>query len=287
MNEQHSLNKISDPHVHNQSGFISYGHKPANAHKWGPGVRDVYAMHYIIKGKGVFSTRKDTFHLEAGDSFIIFPYMEIYYYPDAEDPWEYVWVEFNGEEAMRLLEQTTLSIDRPIALKSPKCLKSLFEITENDPMKPFVKARCDAKLRMLLSYYMEYYPRKTHASQIDYVEQAKQFIHHHYWKNTLRVSDIVDAVNIERSYLFRLFKDATGLSISSYLTSYRVEQACELLSSSDLSIKSVAYSVGYKDPLYFSRVFKKTVSQTPSAYVTQVSHVNETTHTSQNLDNIE
>ncbi|MBM7540127.1 helix-turn-helix domain-containing protein [Amphibacillus cookii] len=282
---ENESNTLNGSHVNNRLVFISYGHKPVNMHKWGPGVRDVYALHYIIKGKGMLRTREGTFPLEKGESFIIFPYMEIYYYPNPQDPWEYVWVEFNGEEATCLLEMTSLTPYHPVASASPLNLKSFFEIDKDMGMDAYIKLRCEAKLRLLLSYYMEYYPKEVSINQVDYVGQAKTFIHRHYWKSTIRVSDIVDAVKIERSYLFRLFKEATGMSISTYLTRYRVQQACELLRSSDLSIKAIAYSVGYKDPLYFSRVFKKATSYTPSAYMTLRLESNETTHTFLSLDN--
>lgn len=53
--------------------FISGGHKPVNLHQWGPGVRDVYALHYIIRGQGTLETGGQHFRLGAGESFIIFP----------------------------------------------------------------------------------------------------------------------------------------------------------------------------------------------------------------------
>lgn len=111
------------------------------------------------------------------------------------------------------------------------------------------------------------FPRKAEAEPKDYVWMARTYIEQNYWKPTLTVTEIVQAVNLERSYLFRRFKAATGESISAYLTSYRIRRACELLKLSGLSIQSIAYSVGYHDPLYFSRVFKKATSHTPSAYM--------------------
>lgn len=80
------------------------------------------------------------------------------------------------------------------------------------------------------------------------------------------MTDIVRFVSVERSYLYRLFKEATGMSVSAYVTAFRIERACELLKRSELSVKAVAYSVGYHDQLYFSKVFKKATTFTPSEY---------------------
>jgi len=261
-------NSFNHSYFGNNLTFVSNGHKPSNLHKWGPGVRDIYSLHYIVRGKGVLETKYGTFPLKAGESFIIFPHMEIYYYPDLQDPWEYVWVEFNGHEAMQLLSLTMLTSDKPVVPVCQVNLQPFFDIEENANTRPFDKTRFDAKLRLLLSYYMEYYQKETLIHQTDYVGVAKNYIHNNYWKSTMRVSDIVNATKIERSYLFRLFKEATGMSISTYLTEYRIRRACELLKSSDLSIKSVSCSVGYRDQLYFSKIFKKTTSHTPSEYMT-------------------
>lgn len=225
--------------------YLAGGYKPANLHRWGPGVREVFALHYIISGRGTLETGGAVFHIREGESFLIFPHTEVYYYPDPEDPWEYVWNEFNGGEARQL--------------------QSFFQIAWNPGVQAYERLRSNARLRLLLSCYLEFFPREGTAPA-DYAGMAKAYIEHNYWKPSLRVSDIVQAVNIERSYLFRLFKEATGQSVSGYITWFRIRRARELLKSSGLSVQSVAYSTGYHDPLHFSRVFKKATSLSPSAY---------------------
>lgn len=247
--------------------YLFGGHKMPNMHKWGPGVRDVYAMHYIVGGKGIYETNNEVFRLKAGDSFMIFPHNEVYYYPDRQEPWEYVWVEFKGEEAEQLLAMIDISADKPVLGEAPSSLQSYFQMEWKADMKPFEKQRFSAQLRLLLSVYMEYYPTTIRTRPADYVETAKAFIHHNFWKPGLSVAEIVGEVNIERSYLFRLFKERTGMSLSEYLTAFRIRRACQLLESSGLSVKSVACSVGYKDQLYFSRVFKKATAYTPTEYM--------------------
>lgn len=267
-----------------QIEFISSGHKPSNTHEWGPGVRDVYALHYIIKGKGTLRTPSGEFKLCKGDSFLIYPYEEIHYFPDLKDPWEYVWIEFRGNDISRIINLTRFSVDHPVAYLASIDFKDHFFIEKSKEKTVYNDIRNDAKLRLLLSYYVEHFPDETVQKSIDYVEQAKEYVQQNYWKDSLSVSNIAAAANVERSYLFRLFKASTGMPISTYLTQFRVRQACLLLNRSDLSIKSVAYSVGYKDPLYFSNVFKKTTSYTPSAYRTSSIDPNEITHISLSLD---
>ncbi|WP_238649539.1 helix-turn-helix domain-containing protein [Paenibacillus piscarius] len=243
------------------------GYKPANLHRWGPGVRDVYALHYIVSGRGFLKTGHGVFPVEAGGSFMIFPQTEVYYYPDPQDPWAYCWIEFSGSEALRLLEMINLTPEQPVAaLSAPQDLSPLFDRVKANELEPYARERAEAGLHLLLSYYMEYYPSGQAAAKKDYAGSAKAYIESNYWKSSLSVLDVVEYVKIERSYLFRLFKKATGLSISGYLTAFRVRRACELLAESRLSVKSLSYSVGYHDPLYFSKIFKKVTAYTPSQY---------------------
>jgi len=214
----------------------------------------------------MLETQNSTYTLRAGDSFIIFPRTEVFYYPDPQDPWEYVWIEFKGEEVQELLSMTELTITQPVVTAVQNNFEPLYHIAEHGDLRSFRSLRAEAKLRLLLSYYMEYYPKETRSDRTDYVNLAKQYIHHNYWNSLITVSDIVNRVSIDRSYLFRLFKEATEMSILSYLTAYRIQRACDLLKSSSLSIKSIAYSVGYKDQMYFCKVFKKATSYTPSEY---------------------
>ncbi len=243
------------------------GYKPPNLHKWGPGVRDVYALHYIVSGKGYLKTCHTAFPVETGESFIIFPHREVYYYPDPQDPWEYYWIEFNNcVETSRLLSMIDFAPGSPVVQACPQDFRPLFHLVKTAGMEPFERERSDAGLHLLLSYYMEHYPSDKAFLKKDYVLSAREFIESNFWKPSLSVLDVVEFVKIERSYLFRLFKEATGTSISGYLTAFRIQRACELLKTSQLSVKSLAYSVGYQDPMYFSKVFKKVTSSTPSEY---------------------
>ena len=78
--------------------------------------------------------------------------------------------------------------------------------------------------------------------------------------------EIADQLSINRSYLHRLFKSVTGTSIQNYLLDYRVRQACILLKTTDLSVRSIAHTTGYADPLYFSRIFRQKMGCSPSEY---------------------
>ena len=73
-------------------------------------------------------------------------------------------------------------------------------------------------------------------------------------------------VNISPYYFSKIFKEGTGENFIEYLTNIRIEKAKELLGNSDYSMKEICVMVGYSDPNYFSRSFKKNVGVTPTEY---------------------
>ena len=106
----------------------------------------------------------------------------------------------------------------------------------------------------------------------DYAEEALNYIESRYC-DPITIQDIADHLNINRSYLHRLFKSVTGLSIQSYLLDYRIRQACILLTTTDLSIRAIAHSVSYADSLYFSRLFHQKKGFSPSEYRNKFSKI--------------
>ena len=108
-------------------------------------------------------------------------------------------------------------------------------------------------------------PPVLHNGENPYILQALEFIQNNY-SFPIHVTDIANYVCINRSYLYTLFKTNLGVSPQDYLANYRISQATELLTTTDLSIESIALSCGYTDPLIFSKVFKSKKGKAPSRY---------------------
>jgi len=101
------------------------------------------------------------------------------------------------------------------------------------------------------------------ASQV--VTDAIDYIKNHYSED-IRLKDVAEEVSISPHYFSKIFKDEMGLNFIDYLTNHRLNEAKIMLRSKSESIKNIAYSIGYNDPNYFSRLFKKVVGMTPKEY---------------------
>ncbi|WP_059102592.1 response regulator [Shouchella shacheensis] len=95
--------------------------------------------------------------------------------------------------------------------------------------------------------------------------QAKGYMEIHYHK-PITLEDVAGRIGISSYYLSKLFKDQFQVTFIEYLTNIRLEKAKELLLDGMISVKEIALNIGYKDPNYFSRVFKKETGLSPRDY---------------------
>lgn len=106
---------------------------------------------------------------------------------------------------------------------------------------------------------------KKEKSSTSIVGRAKEYIRNHYQKD-ISLDDVSREVNISPYYFSKLFKEETGENFIEYVTAARMERAKELLDSTDKSMKEICVEIGYADPNYFSRSFKKNIGVTPTEY---------------------
>ncbi|TXK85177.1 response regulator [Paenibacillus sp. N3.4] len=106
--------------------------------------------------------------------------------------------------------------------------------------------------------------------QIEEVEtnlllSMKQYIRKHAHED-LSLEKIAATVNRNPFYVSKLFKEHVGMNYIDFLTEFRIETAKQLMQETDKSLKEITFEVGYNDPNYFSRVFKKLVGHSPTDY---------------------
>ena len=106
---------------------------------------------------------------------------------------------------------------------------------------------------------------KKQESSVSVVEKAKEYINENFNKE-ISLDEVSKKVNISPYYFSKLFKDETGTNFIEYLTDIRINEAKKLLLDRNMSMKEICMAVGYSDPNYFSRTFKKNVGVTPTEY---------------------
>lgn len=241
----------------------------AAGHAWGPAVRDHYLIHFIISGSGTYTSEGKKYSLSAGDGFLVVPSCIVSYSANKDDPWEYCWVGFNGSDAKRLMTQTGLMDMPPVFHHEGTELQRLItNICNASGPSPSDEARMQGGLMIFLAALMDLFGSNAlqHPSGYEYVQKAVKFIDYNY-SSSIDIEDVAASAGISRSHLYRIFMQHISMPPNEYLMRYRIQKAAALLETTHLSVGEVAYSTGFSDQLYFSRVFKKYMGMPPSRYI--------------------
>ena len=110
-----------------------------------------------------------------------------------------------------------------------------------------------------------YIDLKKQECSCDVVEKAKQYIKARF-REDVSLEKTAREVGISPYYLSKLFKETEGSSYIDYLTALRIDYAKENLADREKSIKEICAGSGYREPNYFSRIFKKWTGLTPTEY---------------------
>ena len=100
----------------------------------------------------------------------------------------------------------------------------------------------------------------------DIIDEVRSYIDEHYGDENLSLNTLASRVNFSPNHLSTIFSAQTGETFIKYLTDYRMDKAKELLRCTGKRSVDISVEVGYKDPHYFSYLFKKTQGMTPTQY---------------------
>ena len=106
-------------------------------------------------------------------------------------------------------------------------------------------------------------------SELPVITRAKEYIQKNQGED-LSLGEVAKAVNTSTFYFCKLFKRATGLNFTDYVSRIRIEKAKNLLLNHNLRVSEIAYEVGFQSLTHFNRVFKRIIGRSPTDYRAQV-----------------
>jgi len=238
-------------------------------HEVGPSLRDHYLIHCILEGSGTFYMDDVEYRLNKGDGFLIPPNVITYYKADHDTPWTYVWVGFNGLKADTYLQRANMTRQNPIFQHQGDHLKIyIFQMMDVDTFSPYKDLQLQGYLFLFISELVKNAPSNSsskHTTTDLYIREAITFIENNY-SRPIKIADIAQNLSIDRSYFSNIFKKTLQKTPQEFLLEYRMNKACELMATPELSISNIALSVGYTDAFNFSKMFKKIKGTSPSDY---------------------
>lgn len=232
-----------------------------------------------------------------GDALLLLPHVRHFGCRVCEPPLSYFWCHFRcrGDYTIERAEHTLAGraaagtgtaeeesgadfINRTRRLLMPVCyhyadadcavilLNQLLSITGR---KQYVHDSASAFLNLVMAELSkEYLCQALHSL---HTGRTRRFFEIAEWiranlDKSLTVADISDRYNYNPNYLSRLFKSNTGMNLKEFIRNLKLEKSKVLLLNTDMSVKQIAFSLGFEDEKYFMRLFKSCVNVTPTQY---------------------
>lgn len=224
-------------------------------------VQNFYTWHIVISGSGTLDVEDKTFHIKCGDMFFIPPDVKMRYYPDKQDPWEYVWFSLNGETADNYGKLVGFSRDTFV-------LENRYNSIINGILKNLFATLSESSnghFGVLSAFYKIMDICVSHVPTSG-IQNIKAVIDANCMSQFFSIESLCRDVGISHVHLLRLFKNEYGDTLIGYITKKRIEYACELLATTELSVRTVAFSCGFSDEIHFMKTFKKSVGITALQY---------------------
>lgn len=244
-------------------------------HTFGPAIRNHYLIHCILSGKGIYRTVTQDhaclYELCQDQAFLIEPNQIVHYSADEKEPWEYMWIEFDGLKAKEFLNHAGLSQAHPVfTATSPEGCRQVFSpllhmLDCPDMLPAQIVGYTYLFFGALMKHSKAARPLPKNDIKQFYVQSTAGYIENHYMED-ISIEDIAAHLGLNRSYFSKLFKKMTHKSPQEFLITYRIHKACEYLRSTNMTIGDIASHVGYPNQFHFTRAFKSIMKLPPNEW---------------------
>ena len=224
-----------------------------------------YQLIYLCKGTGRFLLDNQWLSLSAGNIVLYRPGQPQFYSYYASEKAEVYWIHFTGTDCGNLMQKYEIC-DSYIGENSS--LVNLFKdvITELQLKKKYYEDVVVNNFVKMLILICRSRRQRLMPSENNYTIDRLILQLNQSYMEKWTVSSMADYCRLSSGYFSDSFKNYTGKSPIHFLNDIRIEKAKDLLSANTLTISAVAALVGFSDPLYFSRVFKKSSGIAPQNF---------------------
>lgn len=231
-----------------------------------------YQLLYQPEGNGVFrSAHVDETAVKAGDLLLLFPGEWHTYHPQPESGWKSYRIGFKGRNADDRVRAGFLAPTKPIyhvgySTDIIRLYREAYQTALNEAAYAQQTLAGIVNHLIGLMYSLERNNELGHDHiHVDMVNRARLRIRETL-EQEVTIQEIAAALGVSYSNFRKLFKEYTGISPALYQQDLRLQRAKELLSTTQLSIKEIAYRLNFDSPDYFSAKFKSKTGHRPSEY---------------------
>lgn len=257
---------------------VAYGHYvAARGHQVVRRQHTDYLLIFCHQGRGSFQISSPdgnvTGELRAGQLLLLPAGLAHRYEANQRDPWSIYWVHYSGEAAphsMDFLGLSSRGTDPARFVLTLNAWQSLLpSVTtllnlQHQRWQRHNAVLAATLLQQLLAQLPQMADQAQHHHGFDLLA-LERFMQDNSHRD-LDLEDLATVAGLSRYHFAKKFKAVTGTSPMRYFSELKIKLACRQLDTSTATVRSIAQSLGFDDPYYFSRLFKKVMGVAPSDY---------------------
>lgn len=229
-------------------------------------------LFYCVQGKGYYTLDGHTFTLNP-NQYVIVPATDkpLVYWSDTEDPWSIYWVHFTSDALQAFNRAYHIVPEQgpqyiPHNEKGIRIWEEMYEYLSRG-YSPENLMNTNLCLYHLIATFVFSQQQNQNSSSPEkaIIRETIDYMKNNLDK-TIRIEDFADLNKYSVSHFSKLFRLTTGMSPIEYFIHLKMQKACQLLYTEDSRVKQIAALLGYDDPYYFSRLFKKYMNTSPGTY---------------------
>jgi len=226
-----------------------------------------YILLYCTSGRGHIYLKEQEIELTPNTFFIIPKNTPHHYKSSITEPWSIYWVHFIGSVADVIYERyATSTLLRKIAYSENliESFDAIFNLLEESFDEESLEI---ANLKLMDFVSSMIYNKQLNPAhhQMDQADKSISFMKDNI-NGIFTAEDFAKQQQLSLSHYSRLFRNRTGNSPLHFFNQLKVQKACQYLYFTDRNIKEICTELGFDDPFYFSRLFKKFMGLSPSQY---------------------
>ncbi|WEK37482.1 MAG: AraC family transcriptional regulator [Candidatus Pseudobacter hemicellulosilyticus] len=227
---------------------------------------------YCLRGKGWYTINNRKFIVQSNE-FVIIPATteDLCYGADEEDPWTIYWVHFSGRDMDQFNQSFNIGLydgPRQILLneKGIELWDTMYKSLEMGYSLENLNYTNLCLYHLVASFlYPDKHMNDRKQEQKDMINDSILYMRSKL-NVRLTVKEMAERTNLSEPHFTRLFRQSTGMSPMDYFIHLKLQKSCLMLYSSTSRVKDIADAIGYDDPYYFSRLFKKYMNLSPEQY---------------------
>ena len=227
----------------------------------------IFRLYAVLEGSGTLITQSGSYPLNKGDVFITLP--TVPFAISSNEVFNYAYIGFIGELANELIDKNKITHSNCVF----KGLEGIEFVWRNMISLPNESSELSSKSTFYYTFsqisalFASSNARKKEPHTASVI---KKYIDENFTDPELSLSSMCKSLSYNPKYISAVFKNEFKISFKEYLNTIRIQNACALFEKGFTGIKDVAQLCGFNDPLYFSKVFKQKMKNTPTDHVAEI-----------------